>query len=210
MKAIPYGRQTVDEKDIAAVTRVLRSAYLTQGPEVGAFEKALAKYCGARYAVAVSSGTAALHLAYLVAGLRAGDEAITTPNTFAATANALLMVGTKPVFADIRNDSYNLDESRMEKMITRKTRAIVPVHFAGQPCDMDRIWRLAARRRLVVVEDASHALGAKYRGKKIGGGRSDMGVMSFHPVKSITTGESGAVLTDNERYYKKLLLLDRK
>lgn len=207
MKSIPYGRQTIDEKDIVAVTRVMRSAHLTQGPEITAFERALANYCGVRYAIAVSSGTAALHLAYLTASFKKGDEVITTPNTFVATANMLLAVGVKPVFSDIRLDSYNFDESQLEKLVTNKTRAIVPVHFAGHPCDMEKIWQLARKRKLVVIEDASHALGAKYGGKKIGAGRSDMTVTSFHPVKSITTGEGGAVLTNNKSYYKKLLLL---
>ena len=205
-KFIPYGRQNIDGSDIKAVTNVLKSDWLTQGPSIKAFEGVLARYSGAKYAIAVSSGTAALHVAYLAAGIKTGDEVITTANTFVATTNMLLALGAKPVFADIRLDTYNIDESKIEKLITKKTRAIAPVHFAGQPCEMDKILKIAKRHNLLVIEDASHALGANYRGKKIGN-ISDMTVFSFHPVKSITTGEGGAVLTNNEKFYKKLLLL---
>lgn len=204
---IPYGSQIIDDEDIRGVVGVLKSDWLTQGPKVGEFEKNLAKYCGAKYAVAVSSGTAALHIAYLSAGIKTGDEVITTPNTFVATTNMLLNVGAKPVFCDIREDTYNINEADIEKHITKKTKAIVPVHFAGAPCDMDTILKIAKKRNLLVIEDACHALGASYKGTKIGNLKSDMTVMSFHPVKSITTGEGGAVLTNNENFYKKLLLL---
>ena len=200
---IPYGRQTIDSDDIRAIVKVLRSDWLTQGPAVKQFEESLAKYCGAKYAVAVSNGTAALHLAYLAAGLNANDEVITTPNTFVATANMLLVTGAKPVFCDIRLDNYNLDETKIEKLITPKTRAIVPVHFGGHPCNMDKILSIAKKHNLLVIEDACHALGASYKNKKIGG-ISDMSVFSFHPVKSITTGEGGAILTDNPDLYKKI------
>lgn len=203
---IPYGRQFIDKNDIAAVVNVLKSDWLTQGPKVQEFEKALAKYCGSKYAVTVSSGTAALHLAYLTAGLKKGDEVITTPNTFAATTNMLLVVGAKPVFCDIRLDTYNIDEDKIEKLITKKTKAIVPVHFAGQPCRMDKILKIAKKHKLAVIEDACHALGAKYKNKKIGS-IGNMTIFSFHPVKSITTGEGGAILTDNKNYYRKLLCL---
>ena len=203
---IPYGRQSIDKKDIVAVSAVLKSDWLTQGPEVLEFEKALAKYCGAKFAVAVSSGTAALHLAYSVAGISEGDEVITTPNTFVATTNMLLVVGAKPVFCDIRLDTYNLDENEIEKSITKKTKAIVPVHFAGQPCEMDVILKIARKHKLLVIEDACHALGAKYKNKKIGS-IGDLTIFSFHPVKSITTGEGGAVLTNNKNFYKKLIHL---
>jgi len=208
MKKILYGHQFIDSSDIKEVVKVLKSDWLTQGPKVLEFEKELAKYCGAKYAMACSSGTAALHLAYLAAGLKTGDEAITTPNTFAATANMLLAVGAKPVFGDIRLDTYNLDESKIEKLVNKKTKAIVPVHFAGQPCEMKKIKNIARKNKLIVIEDACHALGAKYRNSKIGSCRySDMAVFSFHPVKSITTGEGGAVLTNNKKYYERMILL---
>lgn len=197
---IPYGKQTIDQKDIAAVLAALKSSHLTQGTRVPQFERALARYSGAKFAVASAHGTDALHLAYLAGGLRPGDEVITTPNTFAATANMLLAVGVKPVFCDIRLDTYNIDENKIEKLITKRTKAIVPVHFAGHPCEMEKIWQIAKRHKLLVIEDAAHALGGRYRGKKIGGGKSDMVVLSFHPVKSITTAEGGAVLTNNQRY----------
>ncbi|MDP2709092.1 MAG: UDP-4-amino-4,6-dideoxy-N-acetyl-beta-L-altrosamine transaminase [bacterium] len=205
---IPYGHQSINKKDIKAVVKVLKSDWLTQGPKVLEFEKALAEYCGAKYAVAVNNGTAALHLAYLAAGLKKGDEIITTPNTFAATANMMLAVGARPIFCDIRLDTNNIDETKIEELISKKTRALVPVHFAGQPCDMAAIKKIAKKHKLLIIEDACHALGAKYRGKKIGGCRySDLAVFSFHPVKSIATGEGGAILTNNKKYYEKLLLL---
>ena len=200
---IPYGRQTIDDNDIKAVVKVLRSDWLTQGPAVREFEESLAKYCNAKYAITVSNGTAALHLAYLVAGLGAGDEVITTPNTFVATTNMLLVLGAKPVFCDIRLDNYNIDEAKIEELITPRTKAIVPVHFAGHPCNMDKILDIAKRHDLLVIEDACHALGAAYKNRKIGG-IGDMSVFSFHPVKSITTGEGGAILTNNPDLYKKL------
>jgi len=205
---IPYGRQFIDKEDIEAVLKILKSDWITQGPKIQEFEKALAKYCGARYAVVCSSGTAALHLAYLTAGLKKGDEVITSPNTFAATANMLLAVGAKPVFCDIRLDTYNIDESQIEKLIISRTKAIVPVHFAGHPCEMEKISKIAKKHKLLVIEDACHALGAKYKNLKVGSCKySDMAVFSFHPVKSITTGEGGAILTNNEKFYKKLILL---
>src|SRR3989338_10507184 len=193
---IPYGRQAIDNADIKAVVKVLRSDWLTQGPAVKQFEESLAKYCNAKYAVAVSNGTAALHLAYLAGGLSANDEVITTPNTFAATTNMLLAVDAKPIFCDIRLNNYNLDETKIEKFITSKTKAIVPVHFGGQSCEMDTILKIAKKHNLLVIEDACHALGASYNNKKIGS-MGDMTVFSFHPVKSITTGEGGAILTNN-------------
>jgi len=203
---IPYGHQSIDKNDIRGVVKVLKSDWLTGGPKVLEFERALAKFAGANYAVAVNNGTAALHLAYLAIGIRAGDEVITTPNTFAATANMLIAIGAKPIFSDIRLDTYNIDETKIEKLITRKTKAIVPVHFSGQPCEMEKISRLAKKHKLAVIEDACHALGAKYKNKKIGG-LSNLTVFSFHPVKSITTGEGGAILTNNEKLYKRMLLL---
>lgn len=203
---IPYGRQSIGKNDVAEVVKALKSDRITQGPRVDEFEKALAEYCEAKYAVAVSSGTAALHLAYLAAGLGQGDEVITTPNTFVATANMLLAVGAKPVFCDIRLDTYNIDETKIEKLITKRTKAIVPVHFAGQPCEMDKILKIAKKYKLLIIEDACHALGAKYKNKKIGS-LGDISVFSFHPVKSITAGEGGAILTNNKNYYEKILSL---
>ena len=203
---IPYSRQHIDSDDISAVNEVLKSDWLTQGPNVLAFEKSLAEYSGARYAVAVPNGTAALYLAYKAIGLKKGDEIITTPNTFVATSNMALVCGAKPVFCDIRLDTYNIDESKIEKLITKKTKAIVPVHFAGHPCEMDKISEIAKRHNLIVIEDACHALGAQYKNKRIGS-LSDLTVFSFHPVKPITTGEGGAILTDNKEYYEKMLQL---
>ena len=203
---IPYSRQSISDDDIAAVTAVLRSDWLTQGPTVAAFEKALAEYCGTKFAVAVPNGTAALHLAYKAVGLSEGDELITSPNTFVATTNMALVCGAKPVFADIRRDTRNIDEAKIEALITKKTKAIVPVHFAGHPCEMDAIRHIAKKHDLLVIEDACHAIGAEYNGRRIGS-LSDLSVFSFHPVKPITTGEGGAILTNNEEYYKKTLVL---
>lgn len=203
---IPYGKQTITNQDIQAVADAVASPFLTQGPKILEFEKSLVKITGAKYAVAVSNGTAALHLAYLAAGLKKGDEVITTPNTFVATTNMLLAVGAKPVFVDIRKDTSNIDELLIEKAITKKTKAIVPVHFAGVPCEMSTILKLAKKHKLLVIEDACHALGAKYKDKKIGsvGG---MTIFSFHPVKSITTGEGGAVVTNNKKFYERIMRL---
>lgn len=203
---IPYGHQTISKADIKGVLNVLKSDWLTQGPSIDNFEKALAKYCGVKYAIVCSNGTTGLHMAYLAAGLKAGDEAILTPNTFVATANMLLSCGVKPVFVDIRLDSYNLDESKIEAAITKKTKAIIPVHFAGQPCEMDSLRKIARKNKLLIIEDACHAIGAKYKNKKIGS-IGDLTVFSFHPVKGITTGEGGAILTNNEGLYKKMRLL---
>ncbi|MEK7208949.1 MAG: UDP-4-amino-4,6-dideoxy-N-acetyl-beta-L-altrosamine transaminase [Patescibacteria group bacterium] len=201
-----YGRQNLDQSDKQAVIKVLDSSWLTQGPTVERFETGLAKKVAARYAVVVSSGTAALHLAYLVAGLGFGDEVITTPNTFVATTNMLLAVGAKPVFCDIRLDTYNIDESKIEQLITPRTRAIVPVHFAGHPCEMKIINKIAKKYNLGVIEDACHALGAIYQKQPIGS-LSDLTIFSFHPVKAITTGEGGAIVTNNKIYYERLKLL---
>src|SRR3989344_3430782 len=187
IKQIPYGRQNISRQDIQAVADVLRSDFLTQGPKVSEFEKTLARFVGVKYAVVVSSGTAALHLAYSAAGLSIGDEVIVTPNTFASVVNMLLVLGAKPVFGDIRLDSYNLDETKIGRLITKKTKAIVPLHFPGQACEMAEIRRLAREHKLVVIEDACHGLGGKYQGRKIGS-LADLSVLSFHPVKPITTG----------------------
>ena len=200
---LPYGHQWVDDDDIASVVEVLKSDWITQGPKVDEFEKRVAEYCGARYAVAVSSGTAALHAACSVAGISKGDEAITPPITFAATANAVAYCGGKPVFADIREDTLNIDAKEIKRRLSPKTKAILPVDFAGHPADLDEIKALAKERKLIIIEDACHALGAEYKGGKIGS-LSDMTIFSFHPVKHITTGEGGMVLTNNAEFYERL------
>lgn len=202
---IPYGRQWIEEDDIQAVIEVLKSDYLTTGPKVQEFEKTVAEYVGAKYAVAVSNGTAALHAACFAAGIKSGDEVITTPITFAASSNCVLYCGGKPVFADIETDTYNIDPNDIIRKITNKTKAIIPVHFAGQPCNMDRINEIAKQYNLLVIEDAAHALGADYKGKKIGS-ISDMTIFSFHPVKHITTGEGGMITTNDKDLYDKLIL----
>ena len=210
---IPYGRQSIDARDIRAVTRVLKSAWLTQGPWVRRFEEAFAKYCGAPYAVALSSGTAGLHLAALAAGFGKGDEVITTPMTFVATANCLLYCGSRPRFIDIDPDTLGLEAEAVERSITAKTRGVIPVHFAGQPAVLDRKRLLSKNKRLVIVEDACHALGAEARNRsgqwtKIGScAEADIAVFSFHPVKHITTGEGGMITMRNKALYDTLLLL---
>lgn len=202
---IPYGTQWIDEDDIQAVIEVLKSDYLTTGPKVTEFEQKVADYVGVKYAVAVSNGTAALHAACFAAGITENDEVVTTPMTFAATSNSVLYCGGKPVFADIKADTYNIDPDEIQKKITSKTKAIIPVHFTGQPCEMDEICRIAKESNLIVIEDAAHALGAKYHNKKIGG-IADMTIFSFHPVKHITTGEGGMITTNQKDLYEKLLL----
>lgn len=205
MKMIPYGRQEIDEDDIRIVVDVLRSDYLTTGPKVNQLEETLASYVHAKYAVAVSNGTAALHLACLAAGVKSGDEVITSPITFAASANCILYCGAKPVFADIDLMTYNIDPQDIRKKITKNTKAIIPVHFTGQPCDMDAIHDIAIEYGLTVIEDGAHAIGAEYKGRRIGS-ISDMTTFSFHPVKHITTGEGGAITTNDEELYRRLLL----
>ncbi len=193
---LPYGRQSIDESDIQAVVATLRSDWLTTGPKVAEFEEAIAAWVGAKYAVSFSSGTAALHAATFTAGLQAGDEAITSPLTFAATANCVLYQGATPVFADVQADTLNLDPEQAAVRITSRTKAILPVAYAGHPADMDSILQLAARHGLIVIEDACHALGAEYRERRVGS-LADMTVFSFHPVKHLTTGEGGMVTTDS-------------
>jgi perosamine synthetase len=200
---LPYGHQSVDEADIQAVVEVLRSDWLTTGPKVVEFEQAFAARVGAAHAVSFSSGTAALHAAAFAAGLGAGDEAITTPMTFAATANCVLYQGAIPVFADVCPDTLNLDPEQITKKLSSKTRAILPVAYAGHPADLDAIMKIASQHGLIVIEDACHALGAKY-GERSTGSIADMTVFSFHPVKHITTGEGGMVTTNNPQYAETL------
>lgn len=205
MMNIPYARQCIEEDDIQAVVEVLKSDYLTTGPKIVEFENIVARYVGAKYAVAVSNGTAALHAACFAADIKEGDEVITSPITFAASANCVLYCGAKPVFADIDRKTYNIDPTDIRRKITPRTKAIIAVHFAGQPCDMDEIHKIAKEYHLVVIEDGAHALGSKYKEKQIGS-LSDMTTFSFHPVKLITTGEGGMITTNDEKLYQKLIL----
>ncbi len=198
-RLLPYGKQSIDEEDIAAVVETLRSDWLTTGPKVGEFEEAFAAWVGARYAVSFSSGTAALHGAAFAAGLETGDEAITSPLTFAATANCVLYQGGKPVFADIREGTLNIDPDRVSASITSRTKVLLPVDYAGHPADLDELEKIADRRGLAIIEDACHALGAEYRGQRLGS-ISHMTVFSFHPVKHLTTGEGGMVTTGNPHF----------
>ena len=208
---IPYGRHSIDESDIQAVVDVLRSGYLTQGPQIDAFEKAVAEYVGAKYAVAVSSCTAGLHLAALAAGVGPGTTLVTSPITFVASANAGIYAGAKVAFADIDPTTVNMSVSSLEAVFAseKSVRAVVPVHFAGLPCKMEAIKALADRNNAVVIEDAAHALGATYEdGSRVGSCRhSAMTVFSFHPVKAIAAGEGGMVMTNDEALYRKLLRL---
>lgn len=201
---LPYGRQWLDKEDIDSVVQVLKGDYLTTGPYISKFEQELANYVGAKYAVTFSNGTAALHGACFAAGIVEGDEVITTPMTFAASANCVLYQGGTPIFADIDEKTYNIDPKEIEKKITEKTKAIIPVHFTGEPAQLDEIYAIAKKHDLVVIEDAAHALGATYKQKKIGSD-SDMTMFSFHPVKHITSGEGGIITTNDKKYYDKLL-----
>jgi len=204
-KILPYGHHYIDEEDINEVVNTLKSDWLTQGSKVAEFERKIAEIVGAKYAVAFNSGTSALHAACFAVGITKGDEVITTPITFVASANCLLYRGGTPVFADIELNTYNINPDDVEKKITKKTKAIIAVDFAGHPADLDEINEIAKRRSLIVIEDAAHALGAAYKGRRIGS-ISDITVFSFHPVKHITTGEGGMVVTNNEEFYEKLRL----
>lgn len=207
MKYIPYARQSVDAKDIRAVIDALKSDYITQGPKVNEFEKKVASYCSAKYAVALNSGTSALHAACFAADIKAGDEVITSPISFAASANCILYCGGTPKFSDILEDTVTVDPSEIKKNITKKTKAVIPVDFAGHPAELEEIKKIAMKYNLIVIEDAAHALGSRYKGKKIGCGKySDMTILSFHAVKHITTGEGGIVLTNRKDFYDKLIM----
>ncbi|MBW2996321.1 UDP-4-amino-4,6-dideoxy-N-acetyl-beta-L-altrosamine transaminase [Candidatus Woesearchaeota archaeon] len=204
---IPYGKQTINEDDVKEVVNALKSDFLTTGPRIKEFEDKFAGHIGVRYAVAVVNGTAALHLACLASGLKQGDELITSPMTFAASANCALYCGARPVFIDIDEQAL-INVEKIEEKITEKTKVIIPVHYTGLPCDMGKITEIADKHGLVVIEDACHALGAKYRDSKVGDCKySDMTVFSFHPVKQITTGEGGIITTSSKELYEKLLLL---
>ncbi|MBO5154867.1 MAG: UDP-4-amino-4,6-dideoxy-N-acetyl-beta-L-altrosamine transaminase [Eubacterium sp.] len=203
---IYYGHQWIDEDDIQAVCDVLRSDYLTCGPAVKKFEEDLCNYTGAEYAVAVSNGTAALHCACMAAGIKPGDEVITTPLTFAASANSVLYCGGKPIFADVDVNTYNISPESIEKKITEHTKAVIAVDFTGQAVEHKKIREICDKYHLIFIEDAAHAIGTTYNGKPVGS-LADMTCFSFHPVKTITGGEGGAVATDSKEFYQKLLLV---
>ncbi|MBP5276766.1 MAG: UDP-4-amino-4,6-dideoxy-N-acetyl-beta-L-altrosamine transaminase [Lachnospiraceae bacterium] len=202
---IYYGRQCVGEDDVKAVSEVLTSDFITCGPMVAKLEKELSDYCEAKYAVAVSNGTAALHCACIAAGLKEGDEVITTPLTFAASANCVRYVGATPVFADINPETYNIDPASIRAHITPNTKAVIAVDFTGQCVEIEEIRAICDEYNLIFIEDAAHAIGSNYDGKKVGS-LADMTCFSFHPVKTITCGEGGAVTTNNKELYKKIVL----
>ncbi len=202
---IYYGRQWIDEYDVQSVSDVLRSDYITCGPNVDGLERTLCKFTGAEYAVAVNSGTSALHCACIAAGVGPGDEVITTPITFAASANCALYCGAKPVFADINPETYNIDPQSIRTHITERTKAIVAVDFTGQAVRIDEIRDICRENNLIFIEDAAHSIATKYKGKEVGS-LADMTCFSFHPVKTVTGGEGGAILTNDEGLYKKLVL----
>jgi perosamine synthetase len=202
-KFIPYGHQCIEEDDIKAVVGVLKSEWLTSGPAVGAFEKAVAGFVGAEYGVAVSSGTAALHTAVFAAGLKPGEEVIVPAMTFAATANAVVFQGATPVFCDVDVDTLLIDPDLIEAKINPRTKAVIAVDYAGQPCDYDALREIADRNKLILIADACHSIGASYKGRKVGT-LADLTVFSFHPVKHITTGEGGMVVTNNPEYSKRM------
>ncbi len=202
---LPYGTQWLDENEINEVVDSLKSSWITTGPKMTQFEEDFKKFKEAKYAIAVNSGTAALHISTSSIDINPGDEVITTPLTFVASANCVVYRGGTPVFADIKKDTYNIDPNEIKKKITSKTKAIIPVHFTGQPCDMDEILEIAEEHELYVIEDAAHAIDAEYKGRKIGT-LGDLTIFSFHPVKNITTAEGGMVTTNDDDFYEKLLM----
>ncbi len=200
-----YGRQWIEQEDVEVVSDVLLSKYITCGPMVDALERKLSAYTGAKYTVIVSNGTAALHCACISAGIGPGDEVITTPITFAASANCILYCGGRPVFADINPTTFNIDPKSIEEKITDRTKAIIAVDFTGQVVDIDEIRRICQDRNLVFIEDAAHSIGTRYKGNMVGS-LADMTTFSFHPVKTITGGEGGAIQTNSRELYEKLML----
>ncbi|MDU6036796.1 MAG: UDP-4-amino-4,6-dideoxy-N-acetyl-beta-L-altrosamine transaminase [Clostridium butyricum] len=202
---LSYGKQYIDEKDIEEVVKVLKGDYLTTGPSIDEFEKKVATYVGAKYGVALSNGTAALHAACYAAGIHDNDEVLVSSITFVASANCVLYCGGKPVFIDINPKTYNIDVDKIEEKITHRTKAIIAVDLTGQPVDMDKIMRIAKKHNLIVIEDAAHALGAEYKNEKVGK-LAHMTEFSFHPVKPVTTGEGGIVVTNSKEYYEKIKL----
>ena len=204
-KLIPYGHQCIEEDDIKAVVDVLRSDWITTGPAVRAFEKAVGEFVGCKCGVAVSSGTAALHTAMYAAGINSGDEVIVPSMTFAATANAVVFQGGRPVFCDVDSETLLINPDIIEQKITSRTKAIIAVDYAGQPCDYDALREIADRNKLLLIADSCHSIGALYKGQKVGT-LADLSVFSFHPVKHITTGEGGMVVTDNPEYCKRMTM----
>lgn len=204
-KYLAYGRQSIDDKDIEAVVELLKGDYLTTGPTVSEFENKVANYVGAKYGVAVSNGTAALHMACHAAGIGPEDEVLVPAITFAASSNCVLYCGGTPVFVDIDPKTYNIDVNKIEEKITEKTKAIIPVDFSGQAVDMDKILEIANKHNLVVIEDSAHALGSEYKNRKIGT-NAHMTEFSFHPVKPVTTAEGGIIVTDDDKLYEKMML----
>lgn len=198
-----FGSPLIEEPEIAEVVDCLRSGWISTGPRVGKFEEMFREYTGAKYARALGSCTAGLHLSMLVSGIRPGDEVITTPMTFAATANVITHVGAVPVFADVDRRTMNIDPEEIRRRLTPKTRAVIPVHFAGRPCAMDPILEIARERGLVVIEDAAHAIESVYRGRKVGS-IGDLTCFSFYVTKNIVTGEGGMVTTDNPEWAEKI------
>ena len=204
--SLSYGRQFIDDEDIQAVIDTLKSDYLTCGPRITQLEQKLCDITGAKYCVAVSNGTAALHIAALAADIGPGDEVITTPITFAASANCALYCGARPVFADINPHTYNIDPASILSHITPRTKAVVAVDFTGQAAELDEIRAICREHGLILIEDAAHSIGTRYKGQPVGS-LADMTAFSFHPVKTVTAGEGGAVTTNNKELYDKLVLL---
>lgn len=204
-KYLAYGRQSIDDKDIEAVVELLKGDFLTTGPTVSEFENKVAEFVGAKYGVAVSNGTAALHMACNAAGIGPGDEVLVPAITFAASSNCVLYCGGTPVFVDIDPKTYNIDINKIEEKITEKTKAIIPVDFSGQAVDMDKILEVAEKYNLLVIEDSAHALGSEYKNRKVGT-KAHMTEFSFHPVKPVTTAEGGIIVTDDEKLYEKMML----
>jgi len=203
---IPYSQPWIGNEEIEEVIDTLKSGWLSTGPKTITFERLLAKYTGAKYAIAVNSCTAALHLSLIALGIGKEDEVITTPFTFTATGNVIVHTGARPVFVDIERETYNVDPEKIEGAITSKTKAIIPVHYAGHPCNMREIIRFAQKQDLHIIEDAAHAIGSEYEGKRIGT-LGDTTCFSFYATKNITTGEGGAITTDNEKIAKKVEIL---
>ena len=204
-KFLPYGTQSFDQKEIDEIIDTLKSDWVTTGPKMRLFEDKFKDHVGSKYAIAVNSGTAALHISTSCINIKPGDEVITTPFTFVASANCVVYRGGTPIFADIKKDTYNVDPIEIKKKITSKTKAIIPVDFAGQPCDYDEICEIAEENNLFIIEDAAHAVDSEYKGRKIGN-ISDLTTFSFHPVKNITTAEGGMVTTNNDELYEKMLM----
>ncbi|WP_281883019.1 UDP-4-amino-4,6-dideoxy-N-acetyl-beta-L-altrosamine transaminase [Paenibacillus sp. YYML68] len=204
-KLLPYGSQSIDDADIQAVVAALQSDYLTQGPKIAEFERAVAAAAGTEYAVAFCNGTAALHAACFAAGIGPGDEVITSPLTFAASSNCVLYVGGTPVFADVDANTYLLDLNEVEKKLTPRTKALIPVDFTGQPVHMQQYKTFCQQHGLILIQDAAHSLGGAYDGSPVGS-IADMTMFSFHPVKPVTTGEGGVIVTHNRHYYERLMM----